>query len=217
MKQFDVDGLVAFLNQIGLDVTPGQSAKLKKYETMLLDYSGRVNLISSADRDWIVYRHFLESFLYVWHIQRTGRAFRIMDLGSGGGFPGIILALFVDDYPLVMVESVRKKTLFLKHVVRELGLNAVVEHNRIESLYTVYEGRMDVVSARALAALPLLTRYAFPFLKPLGTLHTVKGANYFDEGVPAHCKIVEIDVPRVWSDVGDYLLHRKYLIVEEKA
>jgi len=105
-------------------------------------------------------------------VRRSGH---IADLGSGAGFPGLALAIALPDAQVSLVESVGRKTTFLARVVEKLGLvNADVVHARAEGWHEGL-GRHDLVTARALAPLPVLLEYAAPLLAPGGTLVAWKG------------------------------------------
>lgn len=111
---------------------------------------------------------------------------RIADLGSGGGFPGLVLAIALPDVHVALVESVVKKASFLRDVALELGLADRVEivADRAES-WSAGAGAADVVTARALASLPVLVEYAAPLLREGGSLVAWKGARSADEEADA--------------------------------
>ena len=103
------------------------------------------------------------------------RAGHIADLGSGGGFPGLALAIALPEAQVALVESVGRKTAFLERAVADMGLpNVDVVHARAEA-WPEGLGRHDLVTARALAPLPVLLEYAAPLLVPGGTLVAWKG------------------------------------------
>ena len=115
-------------------------------------------------------------------VEALRSAGRIADLGSGGGFPGLVLAIALPDARVALVESVVKKAVFLRDTAAELGLADRVEviPERAES-WADGLGAADVVTARALASLPVLLEYASPLLREGGVLVAWKGARSADE------------------------------------
>lgn len=115
-------------------------------------------------------------------VEALRSAGRIADLGSGGGFPGLVLAIALPEARVALVESVVKKAVFLRDIAAELGLADRVEvvPDRAES-WEEGIGAMDVVTARALAPLPVLVEYAAPLLREGGSLVAWKGARSAEE------------------------------------
>lgn len=139
----------------------------------LLEYNEKVNLISRQDERNIVDHHWLHCVvglkLPVWK-----EAAKVLDIGSGGGFPGILIALADQKRQVVLVESIGKKSRFLHWVSRELGLaNVTVIRDRVENIRHIPP--QDMVTARAVASLYQLVRWGFPLLKPGGYLMAWKG------------------------------------------
>ncbi len=184
---------------------------------MLYEYSGRMSLVSSSDRPHLVQRHFLECFVYVQHLSSVLRnGMRLADIGTGAGLPGVILSIVFPHVDVVLVESVRKKALFLNKVKEELSLSCTVRNTRIEKMIREGVAVFDVVTARALAALPLLVKYAFPLLREGGELHVIKGLDYKKElDVQVPCDPQAESVDGAWIARGNYLAHRKYLILRK--
>ncbi len=218
MEQLSLQSLNEFLESQGIGLSEKQFLQLEGFASMLYTYSGRMSLVSAADRGNLVRRHFLECFFYVKNLLTLfpPRA-RLVDMGTGGGLPGVILSIVFPENDIVLLESVRKKTLFLKKVKEELSLSYTVVNERIERLEPRFFKSFDIVTARALAALPLLVRYAFPLLRDGGQLHVIKGRDYEREmvGLSGHALRV-VEPGDAWLALGDYLAHRKYLIIGKK-
>ncbi len=141
----------------------------------------RINLIASATLAGIWERHVEDSLQLVTLAPRTERW---LDLGSGGGFPGLVVAAALADHPdfrMVLVESNGKKCAFLRETTRLAGLPVTVENSRIEEFALTMPPAFDVVSARALAPLPLLLSLAEPFLALGATGLFPKGQDVEDE------------------------------------
>lgn len=150
-------------------------ARLEIYEELLRKWNPAINLVSSRTLEQLWTRHFIDSAQLDRLAAPRGRW---ADLGSGGGFPGLVVAILrsEDAYPSVtLVESDARKVAFLETVLRATGVSAAVLHERIEAVPGL---AADVVSARALAALPKLLSYAARHLDPDGTALFLKGESW---------------------------------------
>lgn len=149
--------------------------RLVDLSDLVVRWNKAINLISKASAGQIWNRHVLDS-AQTFSLAPVG-ARRWADLGSGGGFPGLVVAVLAleqqPDLDLVLVESDIRKCVFLKEAIRELQINATVLAQRIEDLAPL---QADVVSARALAPLGVLCEYAHQHLTPSGTALFLKGA-----------------------------------------
>jgi 16S rRNA (guanine527-N7)-methyltransferase len=139
------------------------AARLDAFETEFLKWAARINLVAPSTINDVRQRHFDDSaqILAIAPATKT-----IIDLGSGGGFPGLVLAVLLaetDGAHVDLVESNGKKCAFLRHVVRTLTLPATIHCDRIEDVIAQLPAP-DSVTARALAPLPLLLRLAYPQL-----------------------------------------------------
>ncbi|MCA3247757.1 MAG: 16S rRNA (guanine(527)-N(7))-methyltransferase RsmG [Azospirillum sp.] len=150
--------------------------KLKRYQSLLEKWQAKINLVSATTLPELWERHFLDSWQIVPHL---GTARRIADLGSGAGFPGLVIAACRPDLELHSVDSDTRKIAFQIDVARELGLTVKFHSARVESL----AGKLvvDVVAARALAPLTQLLAWAAPLLASGGLCTFLKGATYESE------------------------------------
>jgi 16S rRNA (guanine527-N7)-methyltransferase len=152
------------------------------YHRELLLWNRRINLVSEQASKEIVVRHFVDSLTPAPWIERPDGL--LIDLGSGGGFPGIPLRIALPRLHLTLVESSRKKTSFLAHIIRTLRLdNVAIIRERVEALIgePACAGSFDTVLSRAAFKLPELLRMASFFLKPGGLLIALKGPDPQEE------------------------------------
>lgn len=153
--------------------------KLKSYEARLLKWNPAINLVSRNTLTQVWARHFLDSAQIFDLAQNTANSW--IDLGSGGGFPGMVVAIMAQgagrDLPVTLVESDRRKCAFLADVSRETSCPIQIIPKRAESL----TGEYDIISARAFAPLLDLFAYAEPLAHPNSTLLFPKGARWQDE------------------------------------
>jgi 16S rRNA (guanine527-N7)-methyltransferase len=168
--------LSAGAEEIGIHLDQAQLELFSLYHRELLLWNRRINLVSEKSSREIVLRHFLDSLTVAPWI--TGTEGLLIDLGSGAGFPGIPLRIVFPGLQVMLVEASRKKTSFLSHVVRVLGLDQVtVVRERIQALIgeKACAGVFDTVLSRAAFNLSDLIRMASFFLKPEGVLIAMKG------------------------------------------
>lgn len=156
-------------------------AKLKQYENLVKEWNNRFNLVSKSSVEELWNRHIIDSLQLVQFIKNTDKI--LYDFGSGAGFPAIVVAIVAEQlFPNLqvnLVESIGKKATFLNTVKTELNLqNVEVLHNRIENLKSEPS---DIISSRALAALPKLLEYAKPFCAKNTRLIFPKGAIWEEE------------------------------------
>lgn len=146
--------------------------RLKKYAALLADWNSRHNLISRASMDDLWRRHLWDSAQLAPLIPASSKT--LVDLGSGAGFPGLVLAELRPDLKVTLLESTAKKCRFLKAVADELGLQPEIRQVRIED---AAPQRFDVITARACAPLPDLLAYAQRFWNPGTRAFLHKGQN----------------------------------------
>ncbi len=139
-------------------------------------------VVSENDRNRLLIRH-LKPSLQALELFRSGEA--ILDIGSGGGFPAIPLAIANPTVRWTLVESSARKVAFLQRVSRETGLsNVQVICSRIDELSNEYNSAYDVVTARSVAGIPTLLEWGIRFLKPTGRFVLWKGQNWREEVDP---------------------------------
>jgi 16S rRNA (guanine527-N7)-methyltransferase len=152
----------------GLDLSDAQIELLSKYVALMLEWNGRINLISRKDSENIWTRHILGS-LSLLFTHRFPEKSSIIDIGTGGGLPGIPLAIVYPSSSLLLMDSIRKKITAVSAMIAEMPLpNATAVAARAEEVAhtPAYKGRYDYVVARAVAPVVDLIKWCRPFLKP---------------------------------------------------
>jgi 16S rRNA (guanine527-N7)-methyltransferase len=163
----------------GLTLTPKQLAQLSAYERELLEWNQKFNLTAIREVDGIRAKHFLDSFScsLAWKEQPPRR---LVDVGTGAGFPGLVLKILYPAMKLTLVESVGKKANFCAHIVQTLGLESVeVLTSRAEQIgqRAAHREKYDWAVARAVANLPVLSEYLLPLVRVGGGVLAQKGAS----------------------------------------
>lgn len=172
MAKYEQDLRETF-NHYGFPLTAHQVAQFDRYRTELLRWNEHINLTAITDNDEIIHKHFLDSLSVLEHISlKTGDS--VIDIGTGAGFPGIALKIYIPDVRLTLVESSKKKVSFLKFLVPQLDLHRkntveiLAERAEVCSQQQEHIGTYDWVFTRYLAAIQDSAVYCMPLLKPTG-------------------------------------------------
>ena len=176
--------LERLLGDSDLALPAGFADTVERYVALLLDANRRLNLTRVVEPEPVARLHLLDTLSALHLLDGLPRSDRCLDLGSGGGVPGLVLALARPDRRWVLVDSVRKKADALRGFVASLGIanvEVVAERAEILGRDPSHRERHDVVTARACAALPVLAEYALPLLALGGTLVAWKGPIADDE------------------------------------
>ncbi len=186
-----LNALTAGLEQLEISMTKQQLEQCVKYNQLLSDWNQKINLTAIKEPEEIAIKHFLDSLLLIkWLIFKDDLL--LLDLGTGAGFPGLVLKIVTPEMAVTLVDTVKKKVDFVSLAAKELGLVQVKTiHARAEDLGRdfSYRGRFPVVTARAVAPLAVLAEYGLPLLRPRGRLYALKGPNYQGELEEAHAAI----------------------------
>ena len=154
--------------------TEDQLKKLEKYYELLVHYNKMFNLTAITEREEVYLKHFVDSGIKVDKLVGN----KLIDVGSGGGFPALVIKILRPDIDVTMLEATGKKCEFLKTVISELGLeNCQVINARAEDLAKnlEYREQFDLCTARAVARLNTLLEYCLPFVKVGGKFVAYKG------------------------------------------
>jgi len=190
------------LNEVGIFITNAQVKKLQQYLNLLLQWNQRINLISRSDESRLVERHVLESIAVLKGFKIQYGA-RIIDVGSGAGFPALPLSLVRTDLNFLLVESKRLKTLFLKEAVQQLKLSQLqIICDRVENLskdkYRIEN--FDFAFSRAVASLDVVYGWIQHLLKYTGCYIAWKGGDIQQEIENLLSKFKNVDIEVIKMD-----------------
>lgn len=163
--------------QTGVRMNSRQMAALARYEEELLAWNNRMNLTAIRTAEEIRIKHFLDSLTCA-PVMREAPPLRVIDVGTGAGFPGLVLKIAFPSLQMTLVESVGKKVTFCQHMVDVLGLEQVtVLQERAEALgqQRAHREQYDLAVARAVASMPVLAEYLLPLVRVGGRMLAMKG------------------------------------------
>ena len=163
------------LKKLNIKVTDEMLEKLDIYCNFLLEYNKHTNLTAIKEENEVYLKHFYDS-LTLTKIIDLEKEKTLLDIGSGAGFPGMVLKIFFPHLKVYLVDSNNKKCKFLLELKEKLNVdNLIVINNRIENLYEEFLNSIDIVTARAVTNLPVLTELAIPLVKVNNHFIAMKG------------------------------------------
>lgn len=172
--------LIASARELNITLTDRHLDAFETCYQELMAWNQRFNLTAITDRDGVLVRHFLDSLscfkVLPWADLAAGA--RVIDVGTGAGFPGVPLKIVCPGMRLTLLEATRKKVTFLEHIVRVLGLQEVeIIHGRAEELgrNLAYREQYDWALARAVVEMPSLAEYLLPLVRVGGAMLAQKG------------------------------------------
>lgn len=185
--------LISDAEKLGLSIENNKIKQFEKLAELLVEQNKTMNLTAITDPDGIAVKHFADS-ISVLNAAKFDEKARVLDVGTGAGFPGIPLLIMRPDLDLTMLDSTAKKLKYVANTVEELGLTANVLHTRAEEAGQSKEYRetFDIVCSRAVAALNVLCEYCLPFVKVGGVFVAMKAAKAQEEieGAKAAIKLL---------------------------
>lgn len=170
------------LKAMGLTVTDGQLSQFRAFNERLVETNKVMNLTAITDPKGVAIKHMADS-LSCYDPDYFKEGARVLDLGTGAGFPGLPLLIYRPDLNVTFFDSLQKRLTFLENTVRDIGLTASFLHGRAEEMAhkPEYRSAFDIVTSRAVARLNILAEWALPYVKTGGYFISLKGAQYEDE------------------------------------
>ena len=190
------DMLIAGAKELDIEMRESDIKAFSLYLEELKKWNEKINLTSlRSDKD-ITIKHFLDSLTVV-RFLKDNNVSSLLDIGSGGGFPGIPLKIVMPKLKITLLEAIEKKVNFLKHIIRILGLNnieAIKGRAEDKEIIKAYKSSFDCVISRALSSIKDYIHLAEPYIKEKGIILAMKG--------PVEKKLS--------SELNEYQKHRKY-------
>ena len=160
-----IDEFIESLRKLNIDITSRQLEQLEEYYNLLVEWNEKINLTRITLKDDVYLKHFYDSATIVKVID-LNKIDNFCDFGTGAGFPGIVIKILFPSLNVTLVDSLNKKINFLNIVIEKLKLEKIVAiHSRIEDFARTHREKFDLVTARAVASLPVLLEYATGIIK----------------------------------------------------
>lgn len=154
------------LQIMGIEITEEQEKKLKIYTNFLIEYNNHTNLTAIKEENAIYLKHFFDSLTILSYIKGKDK---VLDIGTGAGFPGMVLAIMKEDTQFFLLDANNKKTIFLQELKEKLAIkNVEIIHARAEAYVKEHLEEFDIVTSRAVASLRILLEISLPALKIKG-------------------------------------------------
>lgn len=161
------------LQKINITLTNEQKENIEKYADLLIEYNKHTNITAIKDKEGIYLKHFYDSLTLI-KITDLNEPLTLLDVGSGGGFPGIVLKIVFPNLDITLLDSNNKKSEFQKFIIENLELKGIkVVCDRAENYYKTGE-KYDIVVARAVSSLNILSELTIPFVKLKGEFIAMK-------------------------------------------
>ena len=182
---------LSYLNELNIEVTEEKLNKLEKFYELLIDWNNKINLTRIVEKEEVYLKHFYDSLTIVKEVD-LNKVETLCDVGTGAGFPGIVLKIFYPHLKITLVDSLLKRVNYLNTIIKDLELNDIVAiHARGEDV----KEKFDIVTSRAVANIEKLVVYTMHLVNKTGRLVALKG-----------------DIDKELTDDVKRKLERKYII-----
>lgn len=181
LKEEFSEKLKMYMNKINIEISDRQIEMFFCYMNLLLEWNGKINLTAITEPEDIILKHFVDCATILKYIKEEDK---IIDIGTGAGFPGIPLKILNEKLDITLMDSLNKRINFLNEIINKLDLkNIIAIHARAEELARnkKYREKFDIATSRAVANLSTLSEYMLPFVKREGMVISMKGSNIEEE------------------------------------
>ena len=207
MEQRDNSAFLTDLREWNLELNETQLNQLEKYYEMLVEKNKVMNLTAITEYEDVLKKHFLDSLALSQLFDLKNKKVKLLDMGTGAGFPGIPLKIVFPELEVTLMDSLNKRIVFLQEVINELGLtNITAVHGRAEeaALKPEYREKYDFCVSRAVARLISLAEFCLPFVKQGGCFVPYKSGEIKEELQEAKFALRELG--------GEYKTTKEYIL-----
>ena len=158
MIDFNISEIVPLCAEFGVELTEDKIKKLNAYGNLLLEWNEKMNLTAIKEPKEVLYKHFYDCILFFKNVEIPQNA-TLIDIGTGAGFPGLVLKIVRPDIEVTLLDSLNKRLVFLNEVIAALGLKGIkTVHSRAEDggKNKLYREKFQIATARAVASMPVL-------------------------------------------------------------
>ena len=208
------------LADLGYLLTDRQKEQYERYFELLVEWNEKINLTAITDKDEVYLKHFYDSIAPILQGLIENQPIRLLDIGAGAGFPSLPMKILFPDLDVTIIDSLNKRINFLHLLAEELGLSGVhFYHGRAEDFAQdkAFRAQFDLVTARAVARMQVLSELTIPYLKVGGRLLALKASN-----APEELEEAKTALNLLFSKVEDNLQYAlpngdpRYITVVEK-
>ena len=174
----------AHLANLGYPLTDRQKEQYERYFELLVEWNEKINLTAITDKDEVYLKHFYDSIAPILQGLIENQPIRLLDIGAGAGFPSLPMKILFPELDVTIIDSLNKRINFLHLLAEELGLSGVhFYHGRAEDFAQdkAFRAQFDLVTARAVARMQVLSELTIPYLKVGGRLLALKASNAPEE------------------------------------
>ena len=191
--------MILNVDKLGITLSEIQLKQFYNYMNLLIEWNKKINLTAITEPNEIILKHFVDSLTISKYISDGTR---VVDVGTGAGFPGIPLKIYRQDIEITLLDSLQKRINFLDEVIRELNLEKIeTVHSRVEDFGKdkKYREKFDIATSRAVANLATLSEYLLPLVKVGGKAISMKGSLIEEEleNSKNAIKILGVEIERV--------------------
>ena len=210
----------AHLANLGYLLTDRQKEQYERYFELLVEWNEKINLTAITDKDEVYLKHFYDSIAPILQGLIENQPIRLLDIGAGAGFPSLPMKILFPELDVTIIDSLNKRINFLHLLAEELGLSGVhFYHGRAEDFAQdkAFRAQFDLVTARAVARMQVLSELTIPYLKVGGRLLALKASN-----APEELEEAKTALNLLFSKVEDNLQYAlpngdpRYITVVEK-
>lgn len=169
-----IEEFISELEKLGINLTEEQIQKLERFYELLILWNEKMNLTRITEKEEVYLKHFYDS-LTLAKVVNLKEVATLCDVGSGAGFPGIVLKIVFPNLKIILIDSLQKRVNYLNAISKDLGLKEIVAiHTRCEDYAKVNREKFDIVTARAVANLKVLSELCVPMVKVNGYFIAMK-------------------------------------------
>lgn len=211
------------LSKLGIVLTSTQENQLEMYYNLLIEWNNKMNLTGITERNSVYLKHFYDCITLIKAIDLT-KNLKIVDVGSGAGFPGLVLKIVFPNLNVVLVDALNKRINFLNHVIESLKLeNIVAIHDRIENYAKNNLEVFDLVTCRAVAKLNIISELCLPLAKVNGYFIPMKATIEDEISDTKYLEVLKSNVESVITfnlpienSVRNLIVIKKYGSIDKK-